>query len=350
MMHDQTDITLFKEALERLKSVRIDIHNCLTVFQKAIPGVARDDNLYGRFSNCLAHLEADGFLTFPKGKKTELLGGRLFHPRLTLQRQPSVPVGNTVIEWDARLSPLTKGKTDKALADLQRIDEYLKRTMATEAPVVPLNARSLTIFGDEKLLDRRYIDPSYTTFCGGALTLADLHCYVPLDEFLAYEVADACPSNEMLLIENKETYHVFKHWNRKHLRFRVVAFGSGATILASALALPNLVRNMGIQTIRYFGDIDEAGMSIPLQVIEKVRKTGDEISIRPAIDFYRKCIEKGQQYPWKKVDPNVSIERWKKLTGPAVRLWFNDEQLYLEVDAIISSGERIAQEWLYDPS
>lgn len=346
-----TDATArFIEELRRTGKAKVDIASYVEAYLAADPTAANDAFVYDNLKAAIDSLETVGSISLAKNRKLWEYRGRHRLPNfITLIKEHSEISTGGPVEWDIRLAPTIRGRKKEVVEDLVKVDTFLKQIISAPQNPIPVNARSLTIFGYEKTL-AKYLDNNLKTFFGGALTAPDLACFIPSEIFFSHDVNAEATSGEMLLVENSESYSVFKTWNRTANRYRSVAFGSGNTILKSTPALGILAKEVGASAIRYFGDIDEAGLSIPLQVRAKAATCGIEVPILPAIDLYERCIEVGKAVRWDVENPAAYINKWASYTGPASRAWMADDALYAKIDAIVSAGDRIAQEWLYDLS
>ncbi|QRM33467.1 Wadjet anti-phage system protein JetD domain-containing protein [Microvirga sp. VF16] len=249
------------------------------------------------------------------------------------------------IEWDIRLAPMVRGSSTDKLEKLSRIDAYLKRTSGERPGKIPVNCRSLHIFGDEKTL-LRLVRNRDTGEISPTLRLDDLHCYVPYESFLVHDACAGSASNDILVIENAQSYHIFKQRNEAERRYRAVVFGGGAAFKSSIPALEDLVRKLDAGKVLYFGDIDVPGFDIPVTAIQNASKRSSGFTIVPHLDLYRECLSVGspQAATYEdRYDPNAA---WDRAVSAFTRQWLGDEELYARIAEMIRSGNRIAQEWV----
>jgi hypothetical protein len=327
---------------------RIDYTDCERLFKETTPHFNGDLGVgLARLKECLDILRNDGIVQWNQKKCVVSRGPFLFPDKITIKKERSVPALDRAVEWDSRIAHLARGRGGTAFDDLKTVDAFLKLAAREPQPTLPLKARSLTIFGDEKRLEV-YLSKDWKGFYDGALSTSCLCCYVPVDIYFVHDINLNSPSAEVLLVENQETYHVFKRWNRSTARYRAVAFGSGNTIQSSAPALDLLLEDVGAKTIRYFGDIDAPGFQIPLTARKKSATSGLEINLLPAVDLYVQCLVGGRPTVWKAKDDG-KIGRWAAHLRDATREWLANEPLFEVIDDIVGSGRRVAQEWLHNP-
>jgi len=344
-------MSCFPEFLHRLKAsrtARMSVGECLRLFRDSVPDHDRNGDMGAAlFMQELNALSEEGEIRFGKQNKTWTSVGRIPAPRqITVTREKKPASTRPVVEWDARIAPLAVRRTAEQLDDLMLIDGFLKKHALSPFPVIPARARSLTIFGDEKKLER-YRSRDWRGYFEGALTAGDLATFTPVEIYFAHSVCGLAESDRILLVENQETFYMAKAWNSERRRYRAVAFGSGGTIHASVPALGMLLRDTGSAGFDYFGDIDEPGFAIPLVALSKYRQiTSEPLSMMPATDLYRRCLDAG--IPAAVTNSrDDAVRKWRGSTAAKTKEWLADDDVFCLIDDVITSGQRLAQEWVF---
>jgi hypothetical protein len=85
-------------------------------------------------------------------------------------------------------------------------------------------------------------------------------------------------------------------WNRDALRYRSIGYGSGNTILKSAVAILDALERSGATGAEYFGDLDPAGVNIAARLSRNLQAAGGA-PLAPAFAFYRWMLENGLRKP-----------------------------------------------------
>ncbi len=173
-----------------------------------------------------------------------------------------------------------------------RVNAYLlARDPDTEQ--IPHRERALAIFGDEKALDR-YVRQGLFS---GRITLADLDCfYCP--EPLPYHPfsMDRMKTRQkpLLVVENACTYRSCCQANAKSGIYAAVVYGQGFQACAAERASDGLLEietRLDAHGIAYFGDLDPAGIDIPLR-INVYRREKEMMPLYPATSLYRALLGK----------------------------------------------------------
>ena len=157
------------------------------------------------------------------------------------------------------------------------------------APVrVPVGERSAELFGDEKALGRYRKTRLFTS---GALTLDLLACYDPPLPFASQRVPGVGPVI-LLVAENLATYTSFLTAaralgaaTRPDLH---VAWGIGGSFEQSVLSIPLL--DPSPRYVRYFGDLDLAGLRIAAGAARQAAEAGLP-PVLPATACYKFLLE-----------------------------------------------------------
>ncbi|MET7873625.1 hypothetical protein [Streptomyces cyaneofuscatus] len=116
-----------------------------------------------------------------------------------------------------------------------------------------------------------------------------------------------------------------------------VACGMGSSFLAS-LAGIKMLRRGKIAEIRYFGDLDPTGLSIPAAAAVEADKDDDLPEVLPAVGLYDALLRIGSPLPRKE----------KRLTAAqaADRVRWLDSSHQATATALLCGADRLAQEWV----
>lgn len=211
------------------------------------------------------------------------------------------------------------------------------------APVrVPAEERSAELFDDEKALDRYRKTRLFTS---GALTLDMLACYDPPLPFASQHVPGSGPVT-LLVAENLATYTSFltaafltaaralNEATRPHLH---IAWGVGGSFEQSVLSIPLL--DPSPRHVRYFGDLDRAGLRIAASAARQAVQVGIPLML-PAIGCYQFLLD-GPRH-WRRPDDSNRVGQPDYRDACA---WL-PPALRPRVGELLASGEKVAQEHL----
>jgi hypothetical protein len=218
---------------------------------------------------------------------------------------------------------------------LERVARWLRDN---PAPVrVPVGERSAELFDDEKALGRYRKTRLFTS---GALTLNLLACYDPPLPFASQHVPGNGPVT-LLVAENLATYTSFLTaartldvTTRPNLH---VAWGIGGSFEQSVLSIPLL--DPLPRYVRYFGDLDLAGLGIAARATRQAAEAGLP-PVLPAIACYRFLLN-GPRH-WRRPDDSNRVGQPDY--GDACA-WLPPE-LRPRARELLASGEKVAQEHL----
>ena len=218
---------------------------------------------------------------------------------------------------------------------LERVADWLRDN---PAPVrVPAEERSAELFDDEKALDRYRKTRLFTS---GALTLDLLACYDPPLPFASQHVPGNGPVT-LLVAENLATYTSFLTaartldvTTRPNLH---VAWGIGGSFEQSVLSISLL--DPLPRYVRYFGDLDLAGLGIAARATRQAAEAG-LLPVLPAIACYRFLLN-GPRH-WRRPDDSNRVGQPDY--GDACA-WLPPE-LRPRARELLASGEKVAQEHL----
>ncbi|MEW1794368.1 hypothetical protein [Streptomyces niveus] len=116
-----------------------------------------------------------------------------------------------------------------------------------------------------------------------------------------------------------------------------VACGMGSSFLASLVGI-KMLRHVKIAEIRYFGDLDPTGLSIPAAAAEEAAKHGDLPEVLPAVGLYDALLRIGTPLPRK--------ERRLTKQQAAGRVRWLDPSHQAMATALLCGEDRLAQEWV----
>jgi len=295
----------------------------------------------GRFRRALDELAVVSLVTFPSAASRSGWDAIV---------EPPLPVWVTRVDCEAagpaaNLAPRVWPSALEAAGRIaSRSDEHavLERIAGwrrdNPAPVrVPVGERSAELFGDEKALSRYRKTRLFTS---GALTLDLLGCYDPPLPFASQHVPGVGPVT-LLVAENLATYTSFltaaralAAATRPDLH---VAWGIGGSFEQSVLSIPLL--DPPPRYVRYFGDLDLAGLRIAARVARQAAKAGLP-PVLPATGCYQFLLE-GPSH-WRRPDDSNRVG----LPDYADACAWLPQALSPQAEELLASGEKIAQEHL----
>jgi len=231
------------------------------------------------------------------------------------------------LRWAAGLSP-PASREDVAV--LEAVARFLADGGARR-PVVPVQERSLALFGDEKRLDGLRAG---RLFVAGRLTLELLRCAPAPPPFVYSRLSDR-PT--MLVLENSAAYATFRQLLEGGELFGVVAYGAGKHFIGSVAYAEELpVRP---SRVLYFGDLDVEGLTIPATAslraagLRPVPLPAPLPAVEPAVALYELLLAR---------EPRPMAGRARTQPGPELE-WL-PEPLRARAGAVLASGRRIPQE------
>lgn len=318
----------FVDKLRSHPKRRIHLDFLREAFAQTCPELANAPDRSQQLLNLLRRLHDEGTLTLPAKNSWEIRGNPPM-PRFVLLKSIAGPeVDYRRIAWLPCFGFWVQ-LNSLQLRDAALINEFLKKHPGPLTPV-PLNERSLQIFGDEKRLSK--MNTRGNALFGGRL---------PLNAIGAFHVAPPLPYHAveasgapLLVVENHHTYWSLRHWNAKVRRFAAVVFGSGNEFPKSAmLALEQVISESNACGVEYFGDIDRAGIAIPYYLSKRMLAAGKD-PVKPSTSFYSWLLSHGRRQPCKDPKPK------------GVELEWLGEELQEKVAAVLQSDSRIPQESL----
>jgi hypothetical protein len=316
---------------ERAVTIRID--RLWELFATSSPDVAREAAKRQLLTDSLSELEQAGQLTVPKSRGS---WDRTGHPplprfvRRIVPRAPSTAVHDRLrYPWVPALAwAASERLTTSQREALMAVSTWLARH-PRPPELLPHRERSLEIFGHEKRLDELLPTP---LFGPGKLTLDLLAAYIVHPPFVWRPIPGSAGS-DLLVIENHNTFDSVCRALAHHVAagaacpFRFVAYGAGNAFEASVTYTADL--DPVPRRILYFGDLDTEGAAIPVRASIRAVAAGLPI-VEPHLGLYRLLLAQGIP------QPAASFQ--------LVMAWFG--ALSPDVKRLVSSGHRLAQEWV----
>ncbi len=316
--------------------------------RRLIVGPRTDFEIQDRLKETLTALAKEGRLRLPKARhiwdrRTGLPGYvtavRTAEDQTQQARQKTLADLRNETAWEpTRMVAFAHSlRTRRELKRARRINRYLLHRPQRQIRV-PHRERALEIFGDEKALDR-YVR---TGMFGGRITLEDLDCFycpepLPFRSF-SLDVRQT-QGKPLLVVENANTYWSCFRANDDLHRYAAVVYGQGFTACAAERAsdgLEEIRLQVAADGIRYFGDLDPAGIAIPCR-INGYREERKMQPMEAEKGLYRALLEK---------DLSVSYARSQERDRDPIlaKHWLGDElaERYLEK----ADDERWPQEGL----
>jgi hypothetical protein len=257
---------------------RVDIEIILTCVRRQVLNSCSDFEIRDRVLKILQHLAGENLIRLPATNRC-------------WNRQTGLPHFVTAVRAEADAKKWNRKKalenlrcetawepvrmvafahTLKDLDELKRakqVNQYLL-TRKTDAPLIPHRERALEIFGDEKALDRSVRQGLF----GGRIALADLDCFycpepLPFHPFSLNQNETA--GKPLLVVENSNTYWSCCKANEVLRCYAAVVYGQGFQACAAERASDGLLQietRVAAEGITYFGDLDPAGICIPVRI------------------------------------------------------------------------------------
>jgi hypothetical protein len=177
------------------------------------------------------------------------------------------------LRWAAHLRPPVR---PDEMDVLRTVSAFLLR--GGDRPLVPVQERSLELFGDEKRLAEL---SRQRLFAPGRLSLAMLRCREVHPPFVFRKLSDR-PT--LLVVENSATYDTMLRVLDGTGPVGTVAYGAGKHFVLSVAAACDL--DPVPSRILYFGDLDADGLLIPARASETAAAHGLP-PVEPAAALYR---------------------------------------------------------------
>ncbi|RQO69203.1 hypothetical protein DBR44_13150 [Aquitalea sp. FJL05] len=281
---------IFLKALEAGPRKRVTLEEVRRAFFTAHPEAVTVPGRNALLLECLRALERAGALKLPAAGRWEKVGNPPLPNWVQVIRNetPATVVDYAAEPWVPELGFWPELKP-ASLEAARVINDFLLRRRTT-LTMVPIKERSLDIFGDEKRLDALRASGGDSLF-GGRLPLSALGAFV-VPSPLPYRMADAV-GKPVLLVENHNSFWSFSEWNQQEKHYAAVVYGSGKAFQGSGDALKQVLHEVGGSGAQYLGDLDPAGVRIPLEFNRTRVCSG--FTVTPAFELYRWLLKNGRR-------------------------------------------------------
>lgn len=332
----------FLHALKRTskgkKTIPEDIY--LKVFKTEFPESFYPETNYNHLLELFESLVNQHKIRLPKSKEHWIQNMNPPIPRwIILQDKPKEVIKKIwksytwlpELSWVSRVSRLSKEK----LSDLIKLNEFfreLKGQRIVESDYLPIKERSIAIFDDEKKLDNFLGWNRFTQ----NISLDQLGCYKTQHPFPS-KVCWRANSQRTIIIENRDTFDSFWKCNNslENPPYKNIIYGHGKAIEDWILWIKDF--DPKIESIEYFGDLDQEGLNIPRRISQKLIQNSFSITINMALPFYKRLIAlHREKYDY---EVPVKIKPRKSLSFLPAK-----DQIYMEL--IFQQNDRIPQELL----
>ncbi len=300
------------------------------MLDKVEPTTRTDSRRRRLLAGLIAELAAAGEVELPAARSYDHSEMPTLPRFLGLRRESAAPESSRrPVVWHPSLSWVPTARLAQTQLDrLERVNKWLQ--ISRDPLVVPSRERSVEIFGHEKALDRLI---GTTLFTPGRLSLELLRCRRVVPRLHCEPVGEG---SVLLVVENSDTFDslVTVLRGRNDHRVGLVGWGAGGGFEASVLSVADLGR--AITEVLYFGDLDENGLRIPASA-GLISEGAGLLPVRPATGLYTSMFSRGNPQPGQR---RVPADTAADLTA-----WL--DQIHREEAAkLLSSGHRLAQEWV----
>jgi hypothetical protein len=249
------------------------------------PQVATSPHKRRRLREVIDELAGAGAISLPKGRAQYDQVEQPPLPRFVVVEGLAEPASRRAagaethpwlreLRWAASLRPPLRVDEMDALL---KVSAFLTARRGREVPVVPLQERSLAIFGEEKRLAEM---AGQRLFAPGRLSFPLLACREVHPPFVHVRLSDL-PT--MLVVENSATYDTLRRVLDASGPIGCLAYGAGKHFIGSVSAARELVPVP--RRILYFGDVDADGLMIPTKACDTAA-AHDLPAIEPASVLY----------------------------------------------------------------
>lgn len=316
--------------LERVTGRTAPLTDLWPLWATADPASAGRPDRRAGLAQAIEQLAAAGLVT--PSKKQDIHAWPHLPSRLTLA--PPAPSESAAalartVAWRPELAWVLRTRlTLGQVAQLRLVNSWL-RDHGREADVIPLRERSLEVLGHEKALDGLL---TTNVFAPERLSLTLLRTFRTHPPLPVVRIGDG---PVLLVVENDDTFHSIRTVLATDPGpVGHVAWGAGGAFEASVRSVGDLP---GVERVRYFGDLDAAGLRIPRNTAETAARERLP-PVTPALDLYRALLGSGIRQGGQ---PPLTPEQTVALVG-----WLEDARLMLEAADMLRSGIRVPQEAL----
>ncbi len=307
---------------------RVPLPELWRLFDEVDPATRGSTRRRQLLADCLAELDTTGVIELPAAASFDRtqrppLPRFITIPTPDPSRSPTRgPVWHPDLSWAATL------RVTGAQAELlKQVNAWLFRGAGAAQPQVPLRERSLELLGEEKALDTLV---GTSLFGPGRLTLELLRTYRVT---LPLHVTSVGSGDVLLVVENSDTFDSLRRaLSEAPGRVGTLAWGAGAGFESSVLWVASM--KPAVREIRYFGDLDAAGLRIPAAASRLACQEGLP-AVRPATALYTALLAVGHR---RDAQLPLDAQRADELVG-----WL-DLQHRQPCRLLLTGGHRIAQE------
>jgi hypothetical protein len=171
---------------------------------------------------------------------------------------------------------------------IQIIDSFLKQPQEQE--IVTIRQRSFWLFQDDSFLSRR---KGQTLMQRLQITCEDLRCYQPQEPFAYAPFVPADPINNILILENGDTFHLFRTLFREgknycgEMKINMLIFGDGDKIAGRLDYFREISPFVGKQNhFFYFGDLSYDRFHF----LNMLQEHYPSYRIRPFVPLYKALV------------------------------------------------------------
>lgn len=307
---------------------RVPLPELWRLFDEADPATRGSTRRRQLMADCLAELGAAGVIELPAAASFDRtqrppLPRFITIPTTGLARGPARgPVWHPELSWAA-----TVRMTGAQEELLEQVNAWLFRGAGQDQPRVPLRERSLELLGEEKALDTLV---GTSLFGPRRLTLELLRTYRGT---LPLHVTSVSAGDVLLVVENSDTFDSLRRaLSEAPGRVGTLAWGAGAGFESSVLSVASW--EPAVREIRYFGDLDAAGLRIPAAASRLARQAGLP-AVRPATPLYTALLAVGRP---RGGQLSLDAQRADELVE-----WLDPQHRHA-CRLLLTEGHRIAQE------
>jgi hypothetical protein len=318
------------ELLERTSSRTVTLPDLWRLWAAADSASAARHDRRAALSQALTQLAAAGLVT--PSKKQDTTARPHLPARLTLRppapSETAAALARTIV-WRPELAwVLSTRLTLGQVKQLRRVNVWL-RDRGRSTDVLPLRERSLEVLGHEKAFDALL---NTNVFREDRLTLEHLRTFRVHPPLPVVRVGDG---PVLLVVENDDTFHSVRTVLLEEPGpVGHIAWGAGGAFEASVRSCGDLP---GVERVRYFGDIDAAGMRIPRNAAVTAAREGLP-PVMAAAALYGALLKRPVRQAGQTIVPK---EQAAVLTS-----WLGEDAVAETVMTLLTSGIRVPQEAL----
>lgn len=306
---------------------RVQLGELWQLLDQAAPSTRLDGRRRQLLSDLINELAAVKVLELPSARSFDRSESPELPRFVVLRRETGAPEPGKSVVWHPALAWVPRASlTRPQLSTIGMVNDWLHDNR--DQLIVPSRERSLEIFKNEKVLDRLV---GSALFGPGRLTFELLRCRRVVPRL---HCEPAGVGNILLVVENSDTFDslltVLR--DRDDHRVSLVGWGAGAGFEASVLSVSQISKEMA--EIRYFGDLDEKGLSIPSNAAVLAENAGLP-PVRPAGALYGAMLRRAA--------PQRGQRKLAHATAVGLAEWLSPHH---QADAVqlLTAGERAAQE------